>query len=125
MCICQSSFKAPYREENCSYLLSPCDIWNADDGAVQDVGVAEEVGLHLQGANLEAACLDDVHRRSADNFKTLALSEARRVARSKPAIVCEFFGSCFGLVEVAAKHRRALDQQLSFHLKKFKDKFYG
>jgi hypothetical protein len=103
----------------CAYLLSPSDVWNAHNGAVHNVGVAEEVSLNLQGTDLEAARLDDINRRPANNFKSLALCETGGVARSEPAIICELFSCRLGLVEVAAEHGRSLDQQLSLHLSTF------
>lgn len=96
--------------------MSPSDVWNANNGAVHNVGVTEEVSLHLQGTNLEAARLDNVNRRPANNFKPFALGETGSVARSEPTVAGEFLNRCLGLVEVASEHRRALDQQLSFHL---------
>ena len=58
-------------------LLTPGDVVYADDRHLGDVGMRQQVALHVQRADLVSATLDDVHRRPTEDPVRAALIDSR------------------------------------------------
>ena len=49
------------------HLLSPGDVVHADDRHFGDVGMRQQMALHVQRADLVSTTLDDIHRRPTED----------------------------------------------------------
>ena len=73
--------------------------------------MAEQRGLHLAGADPEAAGLDQIDRLAADDAVHAVAVDHRDVAGAVPAVGVERLGGGVGPVQVAVEHRRAPNLQ--------------